>query len=215
MLCVFIVLSKTGKVCQVSKVIRHICWCDWQYICIHSGQHCRLVCIENIMSTYMIGHCFRLRTNSGRPWASVRIHVTTVTSHPSLVTPTCVYSQSRPHLNSPWPNPNPSQVFPIHLQHSWTHLQHSRSGEHHSRTHLTIPNKPKTSWIPSTNPELGRSPLNPKTQYAQPQSGEAQMLSIIPDWVLFLFFCTYYYPSLLTLASFLLSLLSSINPVSI
>ena len=27
--------------------------------------------------------------------------VTTVTSHPSLVTPTCVYSQSRPHPNSP------------------------------------------------------------------------------------------------------------------
>ena len=27
--------------------------------------------------------------------------VTTVTSHPSLVTPTHVYSQSRPHLNTP------------------------------------------------------------------------------------------------------------------
>ena len=27
--------------------------------------------------------------------------VTTVTSHPSLVTPTCVYSQSRPHPNTP------------------------------------------------------------------------------------------------------------------
>ena len=52
--------------------------------------------------------------------------VTTMTSHPSLVTPTCVYSQSRPHPNSPWPNPNPSQAFLIHLQHSRTHLQHSR-----------------------------------------------------------------------------------------
>ena len=37
----------------------------------------------------------------------------------------------------------------------------------------TIPNEPKTSRIPSTNPELARSPLNPKTQYAQPRLGEA------------------------------------------
>ena len=33
--------------------------------------------------------------------------VTTMTSHPSLITPTHVYSQSRPHPNSPWPNLNP------------------------------------------------------------------------------------------------------------
>ena len=37
----------------------------------------------------------------------------------------------------------------------------------------TIPNEPKTSQIPLTNPELVCSPLNPKTQYAQPRSGKA------------------------------------------
>ena len=78
-----------------------------------------------------------------------------------------------------------------------------------------IPDEPETSRISSTNPKLAHSPLNPKTQYVQPRSGKAQTPSYIPDWVLFLFFCTYYYPSLLTLVLFLLSLLSSINPVSI
>ena len=43
------------------------------------------------------------------------LSVTTVTSHPSLVTSAHVYSQSRPHPNTPWPNPNLSQAFPIHL----------------------------------------------------------------------------------------------------
>ena len=62
----------------------------------------------------------------------------------------------------------------------------SRSGEHHSRTHLTIPNEPKTSRIPSTNPKLACSPLNLKTQYVQPQLGKAQTLSSFPDQVLFL-----------------------------
>ena len=50
----------------------------------------------------------------------------------------------------------------------------------------TISDEPKTSWIPSTNPKLVPLPLNPKTQYAQPQLGEAWTLSSIPDWVLFL-----------------------------
>ena len=44
--------------------------------------------------------------------------VMTVTSHPSLVTPTRVYSQSRPHLNTPIKPepipglPDPSIAFP-------------------------------------------------------------------------------------------------------
>ena len=59
--------------------------------------------------------------------------------------------------------------------------KHSRSGEHHSRTHLTIPDKPETSRILSINPELACSPLNPKTRYAQPRSGKARTLSILPD----------------------------------
>ena len=33
--------------------------------------------------------------------AAPRVPVTTVTSHPSLVTPTHVHSQSRPHPNTP------------------------------------------------------------------------------------------------------------------
>ena len=119
-------------------------------------------------------------TYTCKMWEKLRVQsVMTVTSHPSLVTPTHVYSQSRSHPNSPWPNLNPSQAFPIHLQ-------HSQSGEHHSQTHLTIPNEPKTSWIPLTNPELACSPLNLKTQYTQLQLGEAWMPSTIPDWVLFL-----------------------------
>ena len=155
-------------------------------------------------------------------------HDRDIPPHPSLVTPTRVYSQSRPHPNSPWPNPNPSQAFPSIYSIPepicsipegmlrWHLLsKHSRSGERHSQTHLTIPDEPETSRIPSTNPELARSSLNPKTQYTQPWLGKARMPSYIPDWVLFLFFRTYYYPSLLTLVSFFLSLLSSINPVSV
>ena len=79
----------------------------------------------------------------------------------------------------------------------------------------TIPDKPGTSWIPSTNPELACSLPNLKTRYVQLRSGEARTPSYIPDGVLFLFFCIYYYPSLLTLVLFLLSLLSSVNPVSV
>ena len=81
-------------------------------------------------------------------------------------------------------------------------IKHSQSGEHHSWTHLTIPDKPKTSQILSTNPELACSPLNLKTQYMQPWSGKAWMPSTIPSWVLFLFSRTYYYLSLLTLVLF-------------
>ena len=77
--------------------------------------------------------------------------------------------------------PNPSAAFPKGMLHRRLLSKHSRSGEHHSRTHLTIPDEPKTSRIPSTNPELACSPPNPKTQYAQPRSGEAQTLSSIPD----------------------------------
>ena len=54
--------------------------------------------------------------------------------------------------------------------------KHSRSSEHHSQIHLTIPDEPKTSQIPLTNPKLVCSPLNPKTQYVQLRSGKAQML---------------------------------------
>ena len=170
------------------------------YLCISNWQKR----IRNYNQSTRKNYKWKLKVRQSWVWQCV----TTMTSHPSLVTPTRVYSQSRPHPNSPWPNLNPSQAFPIHLQ-------HSRSGEYHSRTHLTIPDEPETSWIPSTNPELARSPLNPKTQYTQPRSGEAWTPSYIPDWVLFLFFCTYYYPSLLTLVSFLLSFLSSVNPVSV
>ena len=89
--------------------------------------------------------------------------------------------------------------------------KHSRSGEHHSWTHLTIPDEPETSQIPLTNPKLACSPLNPKTQYVQPQSGEARMLSSIPNWVLFLSLVL-----IMICLSLLLScsLLSSVNPVS-
>ena len=45
----------------------------------------------------------------------------------------------------------------------------------------TIPDEPETSRIPSTNPELACSPLNPKTQYMQLRSGEARTPSYIPD----------------------------------
>ena len=92
--------------------------------------------------------------------------------------------------------------------------KHSQSSEHHSRTYLTIPDEPETSRIPSTNPKLVCSPLNLKTQYAQLRSGEARMLSILPDRVSFLFSRTYYYLSVLTLVSFSPVTPSSVNPVS-
>ena len=102
-------------------------------------------------------------------------------------------------------NPRPSQSIysiPKGMLHWRLSSKHSRSSEHHSRTHLTIPDEPETSWILLTNPKLACSPLNPKTQYMQPWSGEARMPSTIPDWVLFLFSRTYYYPSLLTYVLF-------------
>ena len=109
-------------------------------------------------------------------------------------------------------HPRPSQSIysipelicsiPEGMLHQCLLSKHSRSSEHHSWTHLTIPDKPKTSRIPSTNPELARSPLNLKTQYAQPRLGKAQTLSSILNWVLFLSFHTYYYPPLLTLVLF-------------
>ena len=98
--------------------------------------------------------------------------------------------------------PNPSAAFPKGMLHQCLLSKHSWSSEHHSQTHLTIPDKPGTSQIPSTNPELARLPLNPKTQYVQPRSGKARTLSSIPDWVLFLFPHTYYYLPLLTLVLF-------------
>ena len=141
--------------------------------------------------------------------------VMTVTSHPSLVTPTRVYSQSRPHPNSPWPNPNPSQAFPKGCCTDVCLVSIPEAVNTIPKHIWPIFDKLKTSRIPLTNPELARSPLNPKTQYTQLWLGEAQMPSYIPNWVLFLFSRTYFYLSLLTLISFLLSLLSSVNPVSV
>ena len=46
--------------------------------------------------------------------------------------------------------------------------------------------RPDFKTLLLTNPELARSPLNPKTQDVQPQLGEAWMPSYISDWVLFL-----------------------------
>ena len=88
-----------------------------------------------------------------------------------------------------WTHPRPSQSIysiPKGMLHRCLLSKHPWSGEHHSQTHLTIPDELETSWIPLTNPKLACSPLNLKTQYAQPQSGEAWMPSYIPDWVLFL-----------------------------
>ena len=70
--------------------------------------------------------------------------------------------------------PNPSIAFPnssaAFLKGCCQRFlsKHSRSDKHHSQTHLTILDEPETSQIPLTNPELARSPLNLKTQYAQP-----------------------------------------------
>ena len=95
-----------------------------------------------------------------------------------------------------WTHPRPSQSIysisepicsiPKGMLHWCLLSKHPRSGEHHSQTHLTIPDEPETSRIPLTNPKLACSPLNPKTQYAQPWSGKAWTPSYIPDWVLFL-----------------------------
>ena len=104
--------------------------------------------------------------------------------------------------------------IPSGMLHRCLLSKHSQSGEHHSRTHLTIPDEPETSQIPLTNPELVCSPLNLKTQYVQLRSGEARMLSGIPDWVLFLSLVLIMIHLSLPLSCSLLSLLSSINPVS-
>ena len=130
---------------------------------------------------------------------------------------TCSPDPTRILPDQTWTHPRPSwsiYSIPEGMLHRHLLSKHSRSGEHHSRTHLTIPNKPETSWIPSTNPELACSPLNPKTQYTQPQSGEARTLSSIPDWVLFLSLVLIIIRLSLPLSCSLLSLLSSVNPVS-
>ena len=113
------------------------------------------------------------------------------------------------------PNPsiaflNSSAAFPNPLLHWHLLSKHSRSGEHHSQTHLTIPNKPKTSWIPSTNLKLTCSPLNLKTQYMQLQSGEARTPSIISNWVSFLYM-RFQLPYSLQLSIKPLLLLSALN----
>ena len=146
--------------------------------------------------------------------ASLHLPVSTRSPDPTWTVPDQTRTHPRPS-RSIYSILKPICSIPKGMLHWHLLSKHSWSGEHHSRIYLTIPNEPEISWIPSTNPKLARSPLNLKTQYAQPRSGEAQMLSSILDWVLFPSFHTYYYLSLLTLVSFLLSLLSSVNPVSV
>ena len=100
-----------------------------------------------------------------------------------------VPDQTRTHPRPSWSIysiPEPICSIPEGMLHQCLLSKHPWSSEHHSRTHLTIPDEPKTSQIPLTNPGLAHSPLNLKTQYVQQQLGEAQMPSYIPDWVLFL-----------------------------
>src|SRR5438128_5684719 len=93
--------------------------------------------------------------------------------------------------------------------------KHSRSGEHHSRTHLTIPDEPETFRIPATNPELARSPLNPTTQYTQCDRVKPKCLALFPIESHSLSLVLIIICLSLPLSRSLLSLLSSINPVSI
>ena len=102
-------------------------------------------------------------------------------------------------------HPRPSQsTYSIHEPFAAPMLlsMHSRSDDHHFWTYLIIPDEPKTSQIPLTNPELAHSPPNPKTQYVQLRLGKAQTLSSILDWVSFLFSHTYHHLFLLTLVLF-------------
>ena len=127
--------------------------------------------------------------------------MSTHSSDPTQTVPDQTWTHPR-SFRSTYSIPKPICSIPKGMLHRHLLSKHSRSSEHHSQTHLTIPDEPKTSWVPSTNPELARSPLNPKTQYMQPQLGEAWTPSTIPNWVLFLFSRTYYYLSLLTLVLF-------------
>ena len=108
-----------------------------------------------------------------------------ITPQPSH-TYSCLLAVQTPPKHSlikPKTHPRPSQSIysilklicsiPEGMLHQHLLSKHSQSGEHHSRIHLTISDEPKTPRIPSTNPELARSPLNPKTQYTQPRSGKA------------------------------------------
>ena len=113
-------------------------------------------------------------------------HDRDIPSQPSHVYSCLLAVQTPPEhsLTKPKPIPGLPELIcsiPEGMLHRHLLSKHSRSGEHHSRTHLTIPDEPETSRIPLTNPELARSPLNPKTQYAQPRSGEARTPSYIPD----------------------------------
>ena len=128
----------------------------------------------------------------------VSCHHRDIPPQPSHTYPCLLAVQTPPEqsLTKPKPIPglsnpstaflNPSAAFPkgcctniclVSIPEGMLHQhllsKHSRSGEHHSQIHLTIPDEPEISRIPSTNPELACSPLNPKTQYAQLQSGEA------------------------------------------
>ena len=153
-------------------------------------------------------------------WArEVHCHDRDIPSQPSHVYSCLLAVQTPPEhsLTKPEPIPGLPELIcsiPEEMLHRRLLSKHSRSGEHHSWTPLTIPNEPETSQIPSTNPELARSPLNPKTQYAQLRSGKARTLSILPNWVSFLFSRAYYYLSVLTLVSFSPVTPSSVNPVS-
>ena len=142
-----------------------------------------------------------------------------------LVVSTCSPDPTQAVSDQTQTHPRPSQsIYSISkpicsIPKPWAALtllsKHFCSGEHHFWTHLTIPDELKTSWIPSTNQELACSPLNSKTQYAQPWLGKAQMLSNIlieshSFSLILIIIC-----SSLPLSCFLLSLLSSVNPVSI
>ena len=116
-----------------------------------------------------------------------------------------VPDQTQTHPRPPQPIygiPKPICSIPKGMLHQHLLSKHSWSGEHHSQTHLTIPNEPKTSQIPLTNPELVCSPLNPKTQYVQPRSGKAwtlkhySQLSLIP-FLLYLLLSVPLYPCLI------------------
>src|SRR5438128_5425277 len=118
--------------------------------------------------------------------------------------PRSIYSIPEPICSIPEPIAAPTLLS-----------KHSRSGEHHSRIHLTIPDEPETSRIPSTNPELARSPLNPTTQYTQCDRAKPERLALFPieshSFSLVLIITCLSLP----LSRSLLSLLSSVNPVSV